>query len=77
MLPCENSSGIGFATFLFETDDDEFDDSDLSDEYDESEEDLGDLDYVAYDSDFNEDFDYGNANGDGDADKARNGEYFH
>jgi hypothetical protein len=70
MLLCENSSGMCFATFLFEWDDDEFDDSDLNDDYDDSGKDLDDLDYAAYDSDFDEDFDYGHANGDGDAHEA-------
>jgi hypothetical protein len=75
MLPCENGSEISFPTFLFDTDDDEFDDSELNDEYDDLEEDLDDLDYVVYDSDFDEDFDYGHANGDGDAYKVGSGDY--
>jgi hypothetical protein len=77
MLSYQNKLGNSFETFLFEMDDDleddDLEDDDLEDEY----ADLDDFDYDSFDSEFEEDFDYVNANGNGDADDFEDDEYIH
>ena len=73
MLSYQNDPGTSFETFLFEMDDDDLYDDDLEEEYS----DLDDFDYDDFNSELDEEFDYVNANGNGDADGAGDDEYIH